>query len=76
MWLLLLVHAIFASTYTLGKAGLLYVQPVVDPLYVALYGYFFLGESITSYFLISVLLVFIGLFVFYREELKEGYHAS
>ena len=48
----------------------------VDPLYVALYGYFFLGETITSYFLISVFLVFIGLFIFYREELKDEYHAS
>ena len=28
MWYLLLLHALFASTFTLGKAALLYVQPI------------------------------------------------
>ncbi len=45
----------------------------VDPLYVALYGRLFLHEQVQWYFFASVFLVFIGLYLFYREELRHGY---
>ena len=42
----------------------------VDPIYVALYGRIFLGEEVHWYFFVSVLLLFVGLYLFYKEELK------
>jgi len=43
----------------------------VDPLYVALYGWLFLGEGISWHFFVSVLMLFVGLYLFYKEELKH-----
>lgn len=43
----------------------------VDPLYVALYGWLFLGERVSWYFFVSVLMLFVGLYLFYKEELKH-----
>ncbi|MDB2613933.1 DMT family transporter [Chlamydiales bacterium] len=42
------------------------------PIFTALFGTFFLGEEVTTPFLISSLIVFIGLFLFNQEELKSG----
>ncbi len=44
-----------------------------EPLVAAFTGWLFLGESITWYFLLSATLVFCGLYIFYLEELKQGY---
>ena len=30
MWILILLHAIFASTYSFGKLGLDYAQPIIQ----------------------------------------------
>ncbi len=43
----------------------------VDPLWVALYGWLFLGETVTWYFFVSMVIAFMGLYVFYQEELYE-----
>ncbi len=45
----------------------------VEPIFAAIYGWFFLGEIVTGYFFLSSFLVFIGLYVFYMEELRQGY---
>ena len=45
----------------------------IDPLYVALYGWLFLGETVSWHFFMSMALVFMGLYVFYQEELYERY---
>lgn len=39
------------------------------PLFTALFGWIFLGEQVTFSFFISLFIVFIGLYVFYKEEL-------
>ncbi|MFC1842261.1 DMT family transporter [Candidatus Dependentiae bacterium] len=41
------------------------------PLFAALYGWGFLGETITWQFYASSVLVFVGLYIFYREETKD-----
>jgi drug/metabolite transporter (DMT)-like permease len=46
---------------------------LVDPLYVALYGWLFIGERVSWYFFVSVLMLFFGLYLFYKEELKHSY---
>ncbi len=45
----------------------------ISPLFAALFGWFFLGESIKWYFFLSVFVVVVGLTLFYQEELKQGY---
>lgn len=41
------------------------------PLFAALNGFLFLKEPISAGFIVSVLIVSIGLYLFYQEELKE-----
>lgn len=43
------------------------------PLFTAIYGWFFLSEQISEAFYLSAAVVFVGLFLFYQEELKHGY---
>jgi drug/metabolite transporter (DMT)-like permease len=46
------------------------------PFFSALFGWLFLGESISVYFFFSMLLVIVGLVLFYQEELRLGYIKS
>lgn len=46
----------------------------VTPLFTALFGWYYLGEVVTWPFYVSAVIVFGGLFMFYQEELKEGYY--
>lgn len=46
------------------------------PLFAALYGRVFLGESVGGSFFLTVFLVSIGLYIFYQEELRQGYIVS
>lgn len=43
------------------------------PLFVAIFGRFLFDEEITSTFVMSFIIVIIGLYIFYSEELKQGY---
>ncbi len=45
---------------------------LTTPLFTALFGWIFHGEVATMSFYISFSIVFLGLFLFYEEELKEG----
>jgi len=44
-----------------------------SPLWAALYGWFFLSEPISGGFVFSCLAVFIGLYIFFSEEIRLGY---
>ncbi len=46
------------------------------PLFAALLGYFFLGETFPPRLFISFALACVGLVLFYHEELKQGYIAT
>ena len=48
----------------------------IDPIYVALYGWIFLSETVGWYFVFSVIFVIFGLYIFYQEELGEGVRIS
>lgn len=61
---LLLRH--FTATY-LSFAGL------SQPFFAALFGWLFLGEIMSQYFWISAFAVSFGLYLYYQEELKQGY---
>ncbi len=45
----------------------------IAPLFAALYGWFFLHEHIGWAYFVSMVIVFWGLYLFYREELRQGY---
>jgi drug/metabolite transporter (DMT)-like permease len=58
------------KTYT---ATFLSFSGFIQPLCAAFYGWLFLGEIVTVYFFLASILVFIGLFIFYKEDLRQGY---
>ncbi len=41
------------------------------PIFAAFYGWSFLGETITWHFYVSIMIVFVGLSLFYQDELKK-----
>jgi len=43
----------------------------LGPLFTALYGWILLGEKVTWHFYLSSIIVFIGLYLFYQEELHD-----
>lgn len=45
----------------------------VTPLFAALFGWFWLGETVSWHFFATVGLVAFGLYEFYQEELRQGY---
>jgi len=40
------------------------------PIFTAILGYFFLGETVPKTFLISLIMIFVGMYFFYKDELK------
>lgn len=46
------------------------------PVFAALLGWLFLGERISSTLLVSFVFVLMGLYIFYQEELRQGYIES
>jgi drug/metabolite transporter (DMT)-like permease len=47
----------------------------ITPLFSAFFGWYYLSELITWPFYLSALIVFLGLFTFYQEELKQEEYA-
>lgn len=43
------------------------------PFFSAIFGWFLLGETVGWDFYVSSIIVFIGLYIFYQEELRQGY---
>ncbi len=54
------------STTTLSFFG------ASTPLFAVIFGWLWLGESVSPWFYVTALLVGIGLYVFYKDELKNG----
>ena len=75
--LILLANVLFYNLYgyLLHKytATFLSFAGFLTPLFAALYGWFFLGESVSSSFFLTIFFVLIGLYLFYQEELRQGY---
>ena len=77
-WLLTIVlisnvvcYNLYGSLLKKYSATFLSFAGFLCPLFAALYGWGFLGEKISWHFYLSSFLVFIGLYIFYREEVKE-----
>lgn len=54
-------------------ATLLSFAGFMCPFFAAIFGWFFLGEPISYKLIISLILVITGLYIFYYEELQQGY---
>jgi len=48
----------------------------ITPLFAAVYGWVLLGETVDWSFFFTVAFVVIGLYLFYQEELRQGYIAT
>jgi len=64
------LYAYLLKKYT---ATFLSLAGFMSPLFAAVMGWFFLGETVTWHFFASSVGVFAGLFIFYREEIRLGY---
>jgi drug/metabolite transporter (DMT)-like permease len=69
-WVAYPLYTELLKTYT---ATFLSFAGFIEPLCAALYGWIFLNEVVTIYFVYASILVFIGLYLFYMEELRQGY---
>ncbi len=77
-WLLVVVllsnvicHNMYASLLKKYTATFMSFAGFIAPLFTALYGWAFLGEIITWHFYASSAIVFVGLFLFYKDELNK-----
>ncbi|HZW61415.1 MAG TPA: DMT family transporter [Candidatus Babeliales bacterium] len=73
--LILIANIIFYNLYGYllhyYSATFLAFAGFTSPLFAALYGQLFLGERQPIWFFVSVFIIFLGLFLFYQEELKS-----
>jgi len=65
----IICHNLYAFLLRHYTATFLSFAGFLSPLFSALYGWGLLGERITWHFFLSAVLVFIGLYLFYRHEL-------
>lgn len=73
--LVIIANFLFYNLYgwllTKYSATFLSFAGFTSPLFAALFGWFFLGEVITWHFFVSIVMVFIGLYIFYKNELNQ-----
>ena len=79
VWLLILVlisnvicHNYHLYLHKRYSATFLSFTDFLGPLFTALYSWLLFSERVTKAYWISVVVVFIGLFLFYQDELKKG----
>jgi drug/metabolite transporter (DMT)-like permease len=69
----ILFYNFYGYLLTRYTATFLSFAGFTTPLFAALFGWLFLGESVSWTFFLSILIVCIGLYIFYQEELRQGY---
>ena len=69
----ILFYNFYGYLLTRYTATFLSFAGFTTPLFAALFGWLFLGEKVHWSFFLSLMVVFIGLYIFYQEELKQGY---
>jgi len=71
----ILAYNLYGSLLKKYTATFLSFGGFMTPLFAALTGWLFLGETVSWHFFLSVSTVFCGLFIFYQEELRLSYAA-
>jgi drug/metabolite transporter (DMT)-like permease len=69
----LIANTLYTTLFKYYTVTFISFAGLTTPLFAAIYGYFFLGEVITMQLLISMVIVACGLYIFYQEELRQGY---
>lgn len=64
------LHGFLLKKYT---TTLITFSMFISSLLAAILGVFILNETISPYFIVGVILVLVGLIIFYQEELRQGY---
>lgn len=64
-------HNIYAGLLRKYSATFMSFTSFLSPLFAALYGWAFFQETITWHFYISIVIVLVGLYLFYQDELKK-----
>jgi drug/metabolite transporter (DMT)-like permease len=67
----ILCHNIYAGLLKKYSATFMSFTSFLSPLFAALYGWAFFQETISWYFYLSIIIVLIGLYIFYQDELKN-----
>ncbi len=77
LWLIVVSNLICYNLYgwllTRYTATFISLAGFTTPLFTALFGWYYLGENVTFSFYLSTAIVLIGLTIFNKEELKQGY---
>ncbi len=68
----IIAYTIYASLLKRYSATLVALSGFSVPLFVALYGYLFLNESLHFSFFIALGFIFMGVLVFYRQEYRKS----
>jgi len=77
-WLLVILGNVFAANlyavlFKYYTISLVAFSTLTIPLFAAVYSYFLLGETMTKEMMLSMVIISVGLYIFYQEELKQGY---
>jgi len=64
-------HNIYAGLLKKYSATFMSFTSFLSPLFAALYGWAFFQEKISWHFYLSIIIVLIGLYIFYQDELKK-----
>ncbi len=67
----IICHSWYLKLLKTYSVTFLSVTDFLNPLFTASYGWLFLHETITWHYVISTILVFIGMYTFYQGELKS-----
>lgn len=68
----IICHNIYGYLLTQYSATFISFAGFLVPIFAALYGWGFMGDTITWHFYLSTLIVFFGLYLFYNDELKKS----
>ena len=70
----ILCHNLYAGLLKKYSATFMSFTSFLRPLFAALYGWAFFQEKISWHFYTSAIIVFIGLYIFYQDELRKQAH--
>lgn len=80
VWMILLISLLSIVTVNIKSlllkkysATLMTFTSFVMPMFTVLFGAMFFNERITSTFVLAFLIIVLGLYIFYSEELRQGY---
>ena len=66
----ILCHNIYAGLLKKYSATFMSFTSFLSPIFAALYGWAFFEEKISWHFYVSIVIVLVGLYIFYQDELK------